>query len=189
MGDGLNESLIKKDEDCQSSEDEVEKEVSVEKDTSQDEAVSTPAVAAEVIQEVDFEAKYQRFLQNEEMEEREVTSMTALMGGGTEEENIVENKDEADFCLMTDKPQELLNAVPTLENTLVLAGADEKKDDAASSSSEDEEEEEGGKNDQESEDEEPEEANIKEEMKMDQTEIVKMEDANVEVQPEMPVSE
>merc|ERR1711990_313173 len=114
--------------------------------------------------------------------------MTALMGGGTEEENIVENKDEADFCLMTDKPQELLNAVPTLENTLVLAGADEKRDDAASSSSEDEEEE-GGKNDQESEDEEPEEADIKEETKMDQTEIVKMDDANVEVQPEMPVSE
>ena len=118
--DGLNESLIKKDEDGQSSEDEVEKEVSVEKDTSQDEAVSTPAVAAEVIQEVDFEAKYQRFLQNEEMEEREVTSMTALMGGGTEEENIVENKDEADFCLMTDKPQELLNAVPTLEVIALL---------------------------------------------------------------------
>merc|ERR1712083_1122917 len=58
--DGLNESLIKKDDDNgQSSEDEVEKEVSVEKET---ENVSQDGVAvdAEVVQEVDFEAKYQR---------------------------------------------------------------------------------------------------------------------------------
>merc|ERR1712037_867704 len=65
--DGLNESLIKKDDDDgQSSEDEVEKEVSVEKETenvSQDAAAGV-AVDAEVVQEVDFEAKYQRFLQN-----------------------------------------------------------------------------------------------------------------------------
>ena len=129
--DGLNDSLIKKDEDGQSSdEDEVEKEVSVEKETENASQVavasSSPEVAAEVVQEVDFEAKYQRFLQNEEMEEREDTSTTGLMGGRPEEkEETVGEKgedkeaekeeDEADFCLMTDKPREVLNAVPTLE--------------------------------------------------------------------------
>jgi len=59
--------------------------------------------------------------------------MTALTTGYAEEkeENVGEKNedkesDEPDFCLMTDKPQEVLNAVPTLENTLGLAGADEK---------------------------------------------------------------
>ena len=105
--DGLNESLIKKDDDDgQSSEDEVEKEVSVEKENVSQDAAAGVAVDAEVVQEVDFEAKYQRFLQNEEMEEKEEKR---------EENEDDMNADEADFCLMTDKPQEVLNAVPTLE--------------------------------------------------------------------------
>merc|ERR1719234_3109377 len=165
--------------------------VSVEKETDQVAVGSTPQVAAEVVQEVDFEAKYQRFLQNEEMED---TSKTALMGGRPEEneETVGEKEvDEADFCLMTDKPQEVLNAVPTLENTLGLAGADDKQCRNGASSSE-EEEEADDKNEQDS-DEDAEEADLKEEKKVD--EIVttgdnKMDEASfgIEVQPEIPVS-
>merc|ERR1719234_2395996 len=163
--------------------------VSVEKETDQVAVGSTPQVAAEVVQEVDFEAKYQRFLQNEEMED---TSKTALMGGRPEEneETVGEKEvDEADFCLMTDKPREVLNAVPTLENTLGLAGADDKQCRGDDSSSEDEEEADD-KKEQDS-DSDAEEADLK---KMD--EIVttgdnKMDAASfgIEVQSEIPVSE
>merc|ERR1719234_1122204 len=164
--------------------------VSVEKETDQVAVGSAPQLAAEVVQEVDFEAKYQRFLQNEEMED---TSKTALMGGRAEEnEETVgekEDGDEADFCLMTDKPQEVLNAVPTLENTLGLAGADDKQCRGDASSSEDEEEADD-KNEQDS-DEDAEEADLK---KMD--EIVttgdnKMDEASfgIEVQSEIPAYE
>merc|ERR1711913_259106 len=99
------------EEEGEASEDEVEKEVSVEKEMTAEketaqEAAASPAVAAEVVQEVDFEGKYQRFLQNEEMEEREDNSMTALITGYAEEkeENVGEKNedkesDEPDFCL------------------------------------------------------------------------------------------
>ena len=112
--DELNDSLIKKggEEDGQSSDDEVEKEVSVEKENFSHDAAFSPDVPAAVAQEVDFEGKYQRFLQNEEeMEEREYTSMTT----GEEENKKEEKEDEADFCLMSDKPQEAMSAVPTTE--------------------------------------------------------------------------
>ena len=112
--DELNDSLIKKEEeeDGQSSDDEVEKEVSVEKENFSHDAAFSPDVPAAVAQEVDFEGKYQRFLQNEEeMEEREYTSMTT----GEEENKMEEKEDEADFCLMSDKPQEAMSAVPTTE--------------------------------------------------------------------------
>merc|ERR1711874_831345 len=108
------------------------------------------------------------------------------------EKNEDKESDEPDFCLMTDKPQEVLNAVPTLENTLGLAGADEKLCRDASSSSEDEEE--GSKIDQDS-DEDPAEAdNMKEEeKKTDEAEIGdnKMDQLSfgIEVQSEMPVAE
>merc|ERR1712106_1199851 len=196
--DGLNDSLIKKDEDGESSEDEVEKEVSVEKEMTAEfawpqEAAASPEVAVEVVQEVDFEAKYQRFLQNEEVEEREDTSTTGCPE--EKEEDVAEKEekkeaDEADFCLMTDKPQEVLNAVPTLENTLGLAGADEKQCRDASSSSEDEEE--GGKNDQDS-DEDPEKAEMKEEKKTIEAEIGDNNTGEasfgIEVHSEIPVSQ
>ena len=110
--DELNDSLIKKgEEDGQSSDDEVEKEVSVEKENFSHDAAFSPDVPAAVAQEVDFEGKYQRFLQNEEEEERECTSMTT----GEEENKKEEKEDEADFCLMSDKPQEAMSAVPTTE--------------------------------------------------------------------------
>ena len=111
--DELNDSLIKKggEEDGQSSDDEVEKEVSVEKENFSHDAAFSPDVPAAVAQEVDFEGKYQRFLQNEEEEERECTSMTT----GEEENKKEEKEDEADFCLMSEKPQEAMSAVPTTE--------------------------------------------------------------------------
>ena len=111
--DELNDSLIKNEEqeDGQSSDDEVEKEVSVEKENFSHDAAFSPDVPAAVAQEVDFEGKYQRFLQNEEEEERECTSMTT----GEEENKKEEKEDEADFCLMSDKPQEAMSAVPTTE--------------------------------------------------------------------------
>merc|ERR1719234_2159421 len=164
--------------------------VSVEKETDQVGVGSTPQVAAEVVQEVDFEAKYQRFLQNEEMED---TSKAALMGGRPEEkeETVVEKEedDEADFCLMTDKPREVLNAVPTLENTLGLAGAEDKQCRGDASSSEDEEE--GDDKKEQDSDEDAQEADLK---KMD--EIVttgdnKIDEASfgIEVQSEIPAYE
>ena len=110
--DDLDDSLIKKEElDGQSSDDEVEKEVSVEKENFSHDAAFSPDVPAAVAQEVDFEGKYQRFLQNEEVEERECTSMT----NGEEENKKEEKEDEADFCLMSEKPQEAMSAVPTTE--------------------------------------------------------------------------
>ena len=111
--DELNDSLIKKggEEDGQSSDDEVEKEVSVEKENFSHDAAFSPDVPAAVAQEVDFEGKYQRFLQNEEVEDRECTSMTT----GEEENKKEEKEDEADFCLMSEKPQEAMSAVPTTE--------------------------------------------------------------------------
>ena len=111
--DELNDSLIKKggEEDGQSSDDEVEKEVSVEKENFSHDAAFSPDVPAAVAQEVDFEGKYQRFLQNEEVEDRECTSMTT----GEEENKMEEEEDEADFCLMSEKPQEAMSAVPTTE--------------------------------------------------------------------------
>merc|ERR1712013_774178 len=95
-------------------------------------AAFSPDVPAAVAQEVDFEGRYQRFLQNEEEEERECASMTT-----GEEEN--KKEEEADFCLMSDKPQEAMSAVPTTENTPEPAEAkDDQNQD--SSSSEDEQE-------------------------------------------------
>merc|ERR1719394_1346473 len=61
------------------------------------------------------------------------------MTTGEEENKMEEKEDEADFCLMSEKPQEAMSAVPTTENTLEPAEAKDGQNQD-SSSSEDERE-------------------------------------------------
>merc|ERR1719410_2480021 len=71
------------------------------------------------------------------------------MTTGEEENKMEEKEDEADFCLMSEKPQEAMSAVPTTENTLEPAEAKDGQNQDSSSSEDEREDdkEEGNKED------------------------------------------
>merc|ERR1719410_2821744 len=75
------------------------------------------------------------------------------MTTGEEENKKEEEEDEADFCLMSEKPQEAMSAVPTTENTLEPAEAKDGQNQD-SSSSEDEQEDDKAEDNKEEDDKE-----------------------------------